>query len=210
MSSCRGWMPASRARTRPAKESGSNPAMFKLTIPDCDAYDNIVGTEVVNTVEITHQLITNVANGTAKPGAAFVGLQDPSLQTLALCPKYEKNTEIADLTQQTIDDINSGKIKLTENAHQPAAELRLHGRAGRVVTERRHLRLSCCRRVEAPKPTPGRHHREPRRGAHARSGSRRSEQALPWRARERQRLARRPPRGEFSACWARTAPARRR
>jgi basic membrane protein A len=102
-----------------AKESGTNPAMFKLTIPECDAYDNIVGTEVVNTVEITKKLIANVANGTAKPGAAFVGLKDPDLQTLALCPKYEKNAEIADLTKQTIDDINSGKIKLKKNALNP-------------------------------------------------------------------------------------------
>jgi basic membrane protein A and related proteins len=102
-----------------AKESGTNPAMFKLTIPDCEAYGNIVGTEVVNTVQITKKLIANVANGTAKPGAAFIGLKDPDLQTLALCPKYEKNTEIADLTKQTIDDINSGKIKLKKNALNP-------------------------------------------------------------------------------------------
>jgi basic membrane protein A len=101
------------------KESGKNPAMFKLTIPDCKAYDNMVGTELVNTVEITNQMITKVANGTAKPGAVFVGLQDPSLQTLQLCPKYEGQSEIASLTKQTIDDINSGKIKLAKDALNP-------------------------------------------------------------------------------------------
>jgi basic membrane protein A len=101
------------------KESGKNPAMFKLTIPDCGAYPNVVGTEAVNTVAITKTLIEKVAAGTAKPGAAFIGLQDPKLQTLALCPKYRENKEIADLTKKTIDDVNSGKIKLQENALNP-------------------------------------------------------------------------------------------
>jgi basic membrane protein A len=101
------------------EESGKNPAMFKLTIPDCGAYDNVIGTEAVNTVEITKTMIEAVVNGDAKPGVAFIGLQDPDLQTVALCPKYEKNKEVADLTQKTIDDINSGKIKLAPDALNP-------------------------------------------------------------------------------------------
>ncbi len=114
------WLDAGVAGAYQAgEESGKNPAMFKLTIPDCDAYDNIVGTEAVNTVALTQKMIASVVDGTAKPGAAFIGLQDPELQTLALCPKYEKDKEIADLTQQTIDDINSGKIKLAEDAINP-------------------------------------------------------------------------------------------
>jgi basic membrane protein A len=101
------------------KESGKDPAMFKLTIPDCKSYDNVIGTEAVNEVQITKTLIQKVADGTAKPGAAFIGLQDPKLQTLALCPKYQKNSDIASLTKKTIDDLNSGKIKLAKNAINP-------------------------------------------------------------------------------------------
>jgi hypothetical protein len=41
------------------------------------------------------------------------------LQTLALCPKYAADRDIAALTQKTIDDINSGKIKLNSNALNP-------------------------------------------------------------------------------------------
>jgi len=101
------------------KESGKNPAMFKLTIPDCKAYSNMIGTQAVNTVAITKAMVKAVVAGTAKPGATFIGLKDPSLQTLALCPKYAADKDIASLTQKTIDDINSGTIKLSSNALNP-------------------------------------------------------------------------------------------
>jgi basic membrane protein A len=101
------------------KESGKNPAMFKLTIPACNMYGNMIGTQAVNTVAITKAMIQAVVGGTAKPGATFIDLQDPKLQTLALCPKYQAKQDIADLTQKTIDDINSGKIKLAKNALNP-------------------------------------------------------------------------------------------
>lgn len=98
------------------KESGKNPAMFKLTIPDCGAYDNMIGTEVVNNVAATSEMLKRYAEGTLEPGAIFLDLQDPNLQTLALCPKYEKDAAISKVTKQTIDDVNSGKIKLPANA----------------------------------------------------------------------------------------------
>jgi basic membrane protein A len=98
------------------KESGKNPAMFKLTIPDCGAYDNIIGTEVVNNQAATQEMLKRYAAGTLEPGAIFLDLQDPTFQTLALCPKYEKDPKISKVTKQTIDDVNSGKIKLPANA----------------------------------------------------------------------------------------------
>ena len=114
------WLDAGVAGAYQAgDESGENPAMFKLTIPDCEAYDNMVGTAAVNTVELTKKLIASVANGKATPGAAFIGLQDPDLQTLALCPQYEEDEEVAELTQQTIDDINSGEVTLPDDALNP-------------------------------------------------------------------------------------------
>lgn len=101
------------------KESGKNPAMFKLTIPACTAYSNVIGTEVVNETAITNQLITGVVKGTQPAGAVFVDLKQPNLQTLGLCPKYQANQEIASVTKQTIDGINSGKIQLAKDALNP-------------------------------------------------------------------------------------------
>lgn len=101
------------------KESGKNPAMFKLTIPACNAYSNVIGTEVVNETAIAQSLISAVVKGTAHPGASFVDLKDPHLQTLALCPKYQSNKEIASVTSSTIAAINDGKIKLAPNAINP-------------------------------------------------------------------------------------------
>ncbi len=101
------------------KASGKNVAMFKLTIPSCNAYSNVVGTELVNEGAITKDLITNVVKGTEQPGAVFVDLKDPHLQTLALCPKYQANKEIAAATAAAISGINSGKIKLSSAAVNP-------------------------------------------------------------------------------------------
>ena len=101
------------------KASGKNPAMFKLTIPDCTSYGNIVGTEVVNNLAATKLMLDRYAKGTLKPGAVFLDLQDPTLQTLKLCPKYQQNSEIAKVTKDTIDGVNSGKIKLPANAINP-------------------------------------------------------------------------------------------
>lgn len=101
------------------KASGKDPAMFKLTIPDCTSYDNIVGTEVVNNTAATSLMLDRYMKGTLKPGAVFLDLEDPSLQTLQLCPKYAAKADIAKVTKDTIDGVNSGKIKLPANAINP-------------------------------------------------------------------------------------------
>jgi basic membrane protein A and related proteins len=101
------------------KASGKDPAMFKLTIPDCTSYDNIVGTEVVNNLAATKLMLDRYVKGTLKPGAVFLDLQDPNLQTLKLCPKYQANSTIAKATKDTIDGVNNGSIKLPANAINP-------------------------------------------------------------------------------------------
>jgi basic membrane protein A and related proteins len=100
-------------------QSGKNPAMFKLTIPDCGAYSNMVGTEVVNNEIAAKTLISAYLNHTIKPGTILLDLQDPQVETLSLCPKYAANAAIAAATKNTIDAINSGKIKLPADAINP-------------------------------------------------------------------------------------------
>jgi basic membrane protein A len=101
-------------------QSGKNPAMFKLTIPDCGAYSNMIGTEVVNNEIAAKTLIAAYMNHTIKPGTILLDLQDPQVETLRLCPKYATaNPAIASLTKSTIDNINSGKVKLPANAINP-------------------------------------------------------------------------------------------
>jgi basic membrane protein A len=94
------------------KESGKNPAMFKLTTPNCTAYDNIVGTEIINNVAATSRMLGALVKGTLKPGAIFLGLSDPQIQTLQLCPKYKKTAKVAAVSKRIIAGLNSGKIKL--------------------------------------------------------------------------------------------------
>jgi basic membrane protein A len=100
-------------------QSGKNPAMFKLTIPDCTSYSNIVGTEVVNEKALTEKLFQEYMTRTLQPGAVFVDVQDPTLETMQLCPKYQSNPTVAAVTKQTLAGINSGKIKLAADAVNP-------------------------------------------------------------------------------------------
>ncbi|MGH2868291.1 MAG: BMP family ABC transporter substrate-binding protein, partial [Solirubrobacteraceae bacterium] len=101
------------------KQSGKNPAMFKLTIPDCTSYDNVVGTEVVNNEVAAKVLISAYMHHTIKPGTILQDLQNPNVETLKLCPKYAANPAIATLTKNTIAAINSGKTKLPPDAVNP-------------------------------------------------------------------------------------------
>jgi basic membrane protein A and related proteins len=59
------------------EESGKHPAMFKLTIPDCTSYSNIVGTEVGNNVLAASTMLKKLIAGTLTPGAIFLDLKAP-------------------------------------------------------------------------------------------------------------------------------------
>jgi basic membrane protein A len=100
-------------------DEGSAAGMFKLTIVDCESYDNTIGTEVVNNKSATERLLTDWAAGTLEPGAIFLDLQEPDLQTLELCPAYAEMEEIAAVTQETIEGVNSGDIVLPPDAVNP-------------------------------------------------------------------------------------------
>jgi basic membrane protein A len=101
------------------KQSGKNPAMFSQVTPNCDKYDNMVGTDLVNNKAIVERLLTSYVEGKLEAGAIFLDLQEPDLQTLKLCPKYESNAAVAKVTKDTIDAVNSGKVKLPANAINP-------------------------------------------------------------------------------------------
>ena len=101
------------------EDEGAKAGIFKLTIVDCDSYSNTIGTEVVNNKSATERLLTDWAAGTLEPGAIFLDLQEPDLQTLELCPAYAEMEEIAAVTQETIDGVNSGDIVLPPDAVNP-------------------------------------------------------------------------------------------
>jgi basic membrane protein A len=98
------------------RESGKQIPMFRIVIPDCDAYEYLVGTEIVDNKAMTADLVDRFMKGTLEPGNIYLGLQSPELQTFELCPKYQQDEKIAQITKETIDKINSGEIKLPANA----------------------------------------------------------------------------------------------
>jgi len=102
-----------------AKDSGKDPAVFKINIPACSAYDNMVGTSLSNNRAATAKILSELAKGTAKPGAVFIDLQDPTYQHIALCPKYAKNQEMVQTVKDATDKVNSGAVKLPAKALNP-------------------------------------------------------------------------------------------
>jgi basic membrane protein A len=102
-----------------ADESGTDPAIFKITIPNCDAYPNMVGTQIVDLTLATQRLIDAYMADKLEGGAIMLGLANPEVQRVELCPKYEQDKEVADTLEQTVADINSGKIELPEKALLP-------------------------------------------------------------------------------------------
>ncbi|MEA2288400.1 MAG: transporter substrate-binding protein PnrA-like, partial [Solirubrobacteraceae bacterium] len=102
-----------------ANESGKNPALFKLTVPDCEAYGNMIGTGFVDNQAAAARMLDEHVKGTLEPGAVFTALESPDLQTLKLCPKFEQDAEVAKVTKDTIDAVNSGQVKLPAEAINP-------------------------------------------------------------------------------------------
>lgn len=101
------------------RQSGKDPAMYKIILPDCTSYDNIIGTTVVNVTKIVSKAIVDRVHGQLDPGAIFIGLQDPELSTLQLCPRYRKQSKLQKLVQKTINGINGGDIKVPQAIVNP-------------------------------------------------------------------------------------------
>ncbi|MQA73383.1 MAG: BMP family ABC transporter substrate-binding protein [Solirubrobacterales bacterium] len=101
------------------RESGEAPPMFKITVPDCEAYENMVGTEIVDNEEMTSELIASYMDGKLEPGNIYLDLQSPELQTFELCPKYAQDEELARVSKETIAAFNAGEIELPEDARYP-------------------------------------------------------------------------------------------
>jgi basic membrane lipoprotein Med (substrate-binding protein (PBP1-ABC) superfamily) len=102
-----------------ARESGKDVGVYNIIVPSCEDYDNIVGTATENDTEIIFQAIKRFQEGTLEPGAVFIGLQDPTLMALELCPKYADDKEFSALVDDTIKRINEGELKPSDDVVQP-------------------------------------------------------------------------------------------
>src|SRR5262249_38910382 len=96
------FLDAGIAGSYAAGKSGGNPPMFKITIPDCTSYGNVVGTEVENNTLAVSQMLQRYRQGKLFVGAIFQDLQNPALATMLLCPKYAKNAKVAAVTKRVI------------------------------------------------------------------------------------------------------------
>lgn len=89
--------------------------LFKIDFPDCKTYPNMVGTSLLEDTRAgTRQLLNGFVSGSLKPAGVvvFAGLQDPALQRMVLCPKYQKNQTVVKTVNDVTNGIRSGKIKV--------------------------------------------------------------------------------------------------
>lgn len=101
------------------EESGKEIGAYNIIVQDCSDYENLVGTATLDNGQLMFTAVKDFVAGELEPGVRFVGLEEPELQTLALCPKYEKNDEIKKATQETIDAINNGEIDVPADVLNP-------------------------------------------------------------------------------------------
>src|SRR5262249_46983608 len=99
--------------------TGKSPPMFKITIPDCTSYPNIVGTEVENNTLADSLLLKRYTQGKLLSGAIFQDLQNPALATMLLCPKYKRDAKVAAVTKRVIAGLNGGTIKYPADTINP-------------------------------------------------------------------------------------------
>jgi hypothetical protein len=79
----------------------------------------MVGTQIVDLTLATQRMIDAYMNGTLEGGAIMLGLANPEVQRIELCPKYEQDQKVADTLEQTVADLNSGELELPEKALLP-------------------------------------------------------------------------------------------
>lgn len=101
------------------EESGKEIGAYSIIVQTCEDYENLVGTATLNNGGLMLQAVKDFKAGQLEPGVRFVGLEDPELQTLALCPKFEKNEEIRTLAEETIQSINAGDVDVPADVLNP-------------------------------------------------------------------------------------------
>ena len=102
-----------------AEESGEDVGVFNINVLECESYDNIVGTGTQNNQLVISRAIEQFKDGALEPGAVFLGLQDPEIQTLELCPEYADDEQVAKLTEETIQRLNDGDITPSNDVITP-------------------------------------------------------------------------------------------
>jgi basic membrane lipoprotein Med (substrate-binding protein (PBP1-ABC) superfamily) len=102
-----------------AKDSGKEVGVYNIIVPNCEGYENIVGTATENDTQIVFEAIKRFQEGTLKPGAVFIGMQDPALMTIELCPKYADDPEFSALMEETVQKINDGELKPSDKVITP-------------------------------------------------------------------------------------------
>ena len=118
------------------KASGKDPAMFKLTIPDCTSYANIVGTEVVNNLAATKRHARELREGHAEARRDLPGPPEPEAADDAAVPEVPEERDGReghqghDRRRQQRQDQASGQ------RDQPAPGLPLSGGIQRARAER--------------------------------------------------------------------------
>jgi basic membrane protein A and related proteins len=94
---------------------GTDVALLGPIIPRCDLSEQYMGTTISNNVKLVSNALRDLSEGKLEPGARYYGVEDPTVQTFELCPNFE-TPELTGPVEQTLEDLESGKVKLPADA----------------------------------------------------------------------------------------------
>lgn len=96
-------------------EAGVDGYLMGAIAPRCEESDIYVGTTLMNVEALVATVVDDFRNGNLAPGTKFFGVEDPDIQSFALCPAWEKDG-LPELVEELTDKLNNDEIDLPEAA----------------------------------------------------------------------------------------------
>lgn len=94
------------------QDSGKPVKLVTIIIPLCDQLDTVVATATLNTPKFIASIVKDYLDKSIPAEPKYYGVEDPSIQTVELCPNFTGVDDLQNVTTQTLDGINNGSISL--------------------------------------------------------------------------------------------------
>ncbi len=94
------------------KGSGKPVDLVTIIIPMCDELPTVVATATLNTPKFIASIVKDFLDNSIPAQPRYYGVEDPSIQTVELCPNFQSVDDLASITTDTLNGINDGSITL--------------------------------------------------------------------------------------------------
>ena len=94
------------------QDSGKPVQLVTIIFPLCDQLDTVVATATLNTPKFIASIVKDYLDDAIPAQPKYYGVEDPTIQTVELCPNFKSVGDLQTITTQTLDGINDGSITL--------------------------------------------------------------------------------------------------